>query len=258
MEKDLILRAVSKAKKKVIPNSHFDDNDQKTDAIDLIVKRQQRKERFRILPSSEWVNADFLNYLHFLLKGFGVTWIRTNRRKESNDIDKLYDALVGVFKKNMSNEVLKTYLDWWCHQWASRCPDNTFYVNFLLRNDRILKFVHDWPNLVERNNTKISISPIEEVTDSVEYTSETIFEMGGLPLLMIKRGIVDAYHFLMNKNCLNAAQQIMSASLQMSDSVLRTVLTITAERAPYKGEPIDFKSMVRILNDELFSTDRRL
>ena len=133
------------------------------DAILTLVKKRTRRESFKHKLCSQWNNTDFLRYLDSTMKDFGVSRIMGNVRRDGDYINKLYDRMVKKIGTQMTNEILREYMDWWCSIWAPRLTGSGFHINNLLEERHINTFFR-------RYNHSIVESPIA----ACQITSEDV------------------------------------------------------------------------------------
>jgi len=201
-EREIILEALkSKPKKQLKVNAfNVDSLCQETDIIDKMVKRKCRQESFRNKSIEEWNTHDFIHYIDFLLKDFGISRVRNNLRYESGTISKIHDFLLIELKDRELNinKTLKDYIDWWCSIWA---PKNgiEIYLNSLINVVLMRRFLSRY----DGNSTIIS-----DNKENSNIGNEEIYNLGGVDLLLMKIGINNTHQFLINKSIKNSEELI--------------------------------------------------
>jgi hypothetical protein len=187
-EKTLILNAVKGALKQD-PLLQIGSTKPGLDPIQKAVKRKIKEQQFKSKSCLHWSNVDFLHYLDFMLKDFGVRRIK-NTRTDSEVLNKLHDRLTLVLKDRtvMSNMILKEYLEWWCSIYATKLSGSETYLKNLLEDQQIKKF-----------SSRFQVSE----RSSNEEDDALIFSLGGLELLLMKKGINATQKYLDSQGVLN-------------------------------------------------------
>ncbi len=200
------------------------------DAILDLAKKRKRRESFKQKSCGVWNNADFLRYIDFTMKEFGVSRIMGNIRRDGDYINQLYDRMVKKIGDQMSNEILRSYIDWWISIWAPRLTGSGFHLKNLLDDKHINRFFQRYREMEIESPSN----------DQISEDDLMIFELGGLPLLAIKRGLVIGYHVATGK--LPEPQRALQAVLgDLSREMLIAVVKATIQNAPYpKSCEIDF------------------
>lgn len=192
-ESELILGAVSKGipspvrtslKKKRLIEPGLCDPD-KPDAI-LEYGKKMRKPPKPKMYLSQWTSTDFLRHLNDNLKSYGLE-LETRSVRDQDWMNKLYDLLVEHLEADMSNRVLREYLDWWIGTYTRLYLHKTIYVRTLMNEDHIKRFVDQWK--IQYNLGVPIVEREEEEVDDVE-----LFKLSGLGVLLMTRGIVVAYY----------------------------------------------------------------
>jgi len=208
------------------------------DAIEKWVKRKRRQESFRQKECEDWNNADFLRYLDFMLKEFGVVRSKGNLRVDANRLNHVYDALAIYLQHKMNNMVLKSYLDWWCSIWAPRLTGSEMYLNSLLRDYQIKRFASRYAE----KESEEQILPIPAQSISDEY----VYDLGGLDLLVMKRGIVVGYRMLRERAISDPSHVLRNTLASLTKDALLGVMNTTIQHAPYsRDDKIDFIALAK-------------
>ena len=236
-ERALIINAI---KQKHTSEVGFDFSE--PDAIDRWVKRKKKQESFKSKQIDEWTNVDFLNYLDFMLKEFGVSRVKGNTRRDSDKINQLHDRLVKQLTIEMNNSILKEYLEWWSSIWAPRLTGSEFHLNLLIQEYQIIRFASRY-----KKKEVVEASVVVEQKTSVPnpINDANIYDLGGLSLLVMKRGIVAGYRFLKSKGISDAesVSMIQKTIGQFNKEVLVNVLKITLQESYPKTDKVDFISL---------------
>lgn len=233
-ERELIIKAIKEKKK----NTPIDFDFPEPDVIEKWAKRKKSLESFKGKQIEEWTNVDFLRYLDYMLKDFGVIRSKDNTRRDSDKINHLHDRLVKKITVDMNNGILKEFLEWWCSIWAPRLSGSEFNLNLLIQDYQIDRF-----------SSRYKLGAVEDIPVTVASEStfspsdDSIYELGGLPLLIMKRGLVIGYRML-RKHQIAHADEVMSRTIeQFSKEVCTHVLKLTLQGAPYpKSDEIDLNS----------------
>ncbi len=181
-ERALILEAIQK--KDAFADKHLPQMDQ--DVIEKTVKRMKKRERFRSKPVLGWNNVDFLNYIQTTLKEFGVVFLGGNHRRDSDILNRVHDSLAHRLKSEMSNDILKEYVDWWMSHYAPRLTTEGFQIYGMLSEDKISRFAKRYT----RNTSSPSFIVHKEMDQPCdEYT---LYDSSGLAMslsLVMFRGV---------------------------------------------------------------------
>ena len=240
-EKSIILGAINKPKPKINDDDLglFDGKD----AIEEMVKAKKRKESFMHKSCLEWTNLEFLNYIDFMLRGVGIYRSFGSIQRESDYINRIYDRLTKTLKDKMDNKVLRDYLEWWASIFASRMSGREFHLNNLMNELHISKFLVRYQAginaevVTPQDGPPVSSAPVKE------YTNKEVYDMGGLPMLLIKCGIVNACKLSKQQKGISL-ENIRTVLLSLTKPLLEKVLSLTVQRAPYsQSDEIDFISL---------------
>ena len=259
-ERLLILNAI-KAKSTNTPGTDLDKVFPEPDAIEKWAKRKKRQESFRQKESKDWNSADFLRYLDFMLKEFGVVRSKGNVRADVNRLDHLYDALAKRLQHKMNNAVLKSYLDWWCSIWAPRLTGSEMYLNSLLQDYQIKRFT-------SRYVEKESEEQVLPIPVQPQVSDEQIFDLGGLDLLVMQRGIVAGHRMLLANSVADPARALRNTLSNLTRDTLLGVMNTTIQQAYSCDDKVDFIALaqpylqsngltdfLQIESDEYFRSD---
>ena len=233
-ERSLILNAI-KNRKKNTPEVDF--NFPEPDSIEKWAKRKKRQESFKGKPCEEWTNVDFLRYLDSMLKDFGVSRAVENVRRDSERINQLYDSLAKPLQTKMSNLVLKEYMDWWVSIWAPRLTGEELHLYHLNQGYQTSRFVKRYEeDTIEEVESKTQ--PITTISD------DEIFDLGGVSLLTVKKGLVASHRALKKRMASNPQQEIQDVLRSLSKSMLVDVMNLTIQQSPYLwDDTVDFISL---------------
>lgn len=235
-ERALIVNAI-KQKKQNIPEIDFDFPE--PDVIEKWAKRKKRQESFKAKQIENWTNVDFLHYLDYMLKEFGVVRAKQNTRRDSDKINQLHDQLVNQLTIEMNNSILKEFLEWWCSIWAPRLTGSEFHLNLLIQNYQVNRFASRY----QKDITEPSPAAIPKQTKSISISDDSIYELGGLSLLLMKRGLVVGHRVLKSKGVSHIDQMMHKTIGQFNKEVLVNVLKITLQESPYpESDKVDFIS----------------
>lgn len=237
-ERELILNAI-KQKKKNTPEVDFDFPE--PDVIEKWAKRKKKLESFKSKPTEEWGNVEFLRYLDYMLKEFGVVRAKNNTRRDSDKINHLYDRLVKRIPE-MSNHILKEFIEWWCSIWAPRLTGSEFHLGLLIQDYQVSRFANRYKNAVP---AAVPV-PVEQSTCTVD--DDSIYDLGGLSLLLMKRGLVVGWRVLKNRETGDAlaSHMIQKTTMKFSSEILANVLQITFQGSPYPAsDKVDFISLAK-------------
>lgn len=236
-ERSLILKAIKQ--KDDTPKEEIDFDFPEPDVIDKYVKRKKRMESWKQKTTEDWNNSDFLNYFDSMLKEFGVRRNKGNLRSDSNTLNRIHDSFVKYLKEKMNNAVLKSYMDWWCSIWAPRLTGSEMHLNYLLQEHLAKRFSSRY---IEED----SIKEILPVVAPPTVDDNSIFGLGGINLLVMKRGIVIGYRMLRQRSVSDPAQVIRNTLSSLEKGTLTSVMETTIQFAPYKSEDrVDFVALAK-------------
>lgn len=244
-ERELILNAI-KQKKKNTPEVDFDFPE--PDAIEKWVKRKKKLESFKSKPTEKWGNVEFLRYLDYMLKEFGVVRAQNNTRRDSDKINHLYDRLVKRIPE-MSNHILKEFIEWWCSIWAPRLTGSEFHLGLLIQDYQVSRFANRYKNAVPAVPVPVLVPvlvPVEQPACTVD--DDSIYDLGGLSLLLMKRGFVVGWRVLKRKGMGDALASYAMQKItgKFNSEILVNVLKITLQGSPYPAsDKVDFISLIK-------------
>lgn len=239
-ERALIIKAIKNKQEGVPEDISFPG----PDAILDLVKKKTQRESFRRKSCVQWSNTDFLRYIDSTMKEFGVSRILGNVRRDGDYINHLYDRMAKKLGDRMSNIILRNYIDWWISIWAPRMTGSGFHLKNLLDDKYINRFLQ-----------RDCEAEATDTPDPESSEDDSIFELGGLPLLIIKRGLVIGHQVA--KERFSEPQKELQAILDdLSREMLVAVLKTTTQNAPYpKNHEIDFFGLVSPLLQQKGITD---
>lgn len=234
-ERSLILNAI-KNKKENTPEVDLDFPE--PDAIEKWGKKKKKQNSFKYKKCEEWTNVDFLRYLDSMLKEFGATRAIENVRRDSERVNQLYDSLAKPLQEKMSNLVLKDYIDWWVSIWAPRLTGEVLYIYQLNQDYQISRFV-------TRFQKDTADEPKPEIShQSPTLSDDMIFDLGGLSLLIVKKGLVASFRMLKKRSVSSPEKEILHVLKTLSRDMLIDVMDLTLHKSPYpKSDKVDFISL---------------
>jgi hypothetical protein len=211
------------------------------DMSDALWKPQKAKKRApRTKTISQWNSADFIRYITKIANQFGVPFDTTGR--DSNSVNRLHDMLLVVYGDGMSNRVIKDYIDWWLGVYG-RFQKEPFTVSYMLKDYQIVQFVkqtrkgRQLPETVE-----VAVSPEPQT----ETSDDDLYDLGGLSMLVMSKGIVVGYRVLKARKQPNPIMQLSNVMRGFGKEVVEQVVKTTIENAPYrKDDIVDFMSVAR-------------
>lgn len=237
-ERALIINAI-KQKKENTPEVNFDFPE--PDAIGRWAKRKKRQESFKRKPTEDWTNTDFLHYLDFMLKEFGVVRAKENTRRDSDKVNHLHDRLAKQLSVSMNNHILKEYIEWWCSIWAPRLTGSEFHLNLLIQDYQISRFSNRYK---KEDAVEDQTKPAQTTTLSGTINDDGIYDLGGLSLLLMKRGLVVGYRMLRKRGFSHVDNMMSQTVEQFNKTILENVLKITLQGSPYpEDDKVDFISL---------------
>ncbi len=238
-ERELILDAI---KQKKTNTSKVDFDFPEPCVIEKWAKRKKKLESFKTKPIEEWGNVEFLRYLDYMLKEFGVARAKGNVRSDSEKINHLYDRLVKQIPV-MSNLILKEFIEWWCSIWAPRLTGTEFHLNLLIQDYQIARFANRYK--------KEEVAPIviqQPASAFIPMNDDSIYDLGGLSLLLMKRGLVVGWRVLKKRGISDAMSSSMmqKTTMKFSGEILANVFKITLQGSLYPAcDKVDFISLAK-------------
>jgi hypothetical protein len=241
-ETDLIVRAMKmstpKKHRKIIPEIEPSLINTTNDAISRMASRAIRKKRSK--PLKSWEAPEFLQYLIQALSNYSVRLARVSAR-DREDMAYIYDELVRRVNDDMSNIVMRDYIDWWSSTYARKMYGEELYVR-QLGNDH---YVDQFVNIKFNRSTNISVpenkSPADQTVDA-----QILYQMGGLPMLLRSKGIVVAANILRDKGDTNWLMRLSQTLHDFPKEAVCDTMLHTISGAPYLPEcMVDFVSVAR-------------
>ena len=235
-------------KKEHPKNDLFVLDSDKNDMIMKNARRLDRKFKKKKTPISKWTNTDFLNFIEKSLSPHQVKIEYQNKSYDRSMIDDLYDYLADIFSYNMSPQVLKDYIEWWCGCYAFKFRGQEIAVLKFKNYKHLDKFVFEHSDLVKTE---------EGFDDTVEIEENLsdIYSLGGVPSLLMSTGIVDTYRWLVSQKISDPKGKVVGNLGSFAPNILQDIYNRTVKRSPYQGEPLDFVSMLRSHVSEIDSVD---
>lgn len=209
------------------------DPAKKSDAITKVARRQRLRENRRKRknrPIKDWTNSDFVVFANDLLKHYDIFLLNNC----PDQIAHLYDTLARCLRERMSNDILKKYIEWWSGCFASAQTESELYIQ-CLRNEKYIRmfldqFLRDAP----------------DQTEKVEADDDTLFSAGGLPMVLMSKGIVAGCRVLRDRGEKNVFTKVSKALKELSGKMLESSLNITISSAPYpNSDKVDFISIAK-------------
>ncbi len=215
--------------RKSIKDIEPDIFDSSNDVIWRAGQKQARRDRASRKPIDQWNSMDYMRFVDKLLRVYDLTLERFGFN-DKNMMTKLYDLFVDRLDYKMNNMVLKDYLEWWVN-----CHATGMYG----RNISVYTFMK--PFYFEKFLTRFKTdNPKKDISDEI-ISDDSLYNLGGLSILIVTKGIVLAHDFLRKKSVEDREEQIKSALQSFSKGVLCETLRITTENAPYyKEQSINF------------------
>ena len=209
------------------------------DVLMRMAKREARRERARKKPLRKWTMTDFMRYLNTLLSVHCLHLEKMSAR-DREIMAGLHDKFVDHLGEKMDNMVLRNYLDWWVSCFAASMHERRVYVGNVAQENTVEKFLRRYKDDIKDYRTD-SEQPSEQNVD--EYA---LFELGGLSMLLMSKGIVSANRVLKERNKDNIFSRISNTLMGFSKDVVLSTMEATLEGAPYNDEDsVDFISLAR-------------
>jgi len=257
--KDALLSSGGKIKKKVRKLMHeiepipFEEHDEVTAQI---IKRNKQKIKIQGSPQSKninkWSNTDFLRYIKYLsgLSGFSFS-ASFSSVKDREVISKIYDKIAFHIQQDMNNKILREYIEWWINSYSYLMSGREIYPSIFIFDSYINKFVsrirlqnipgNGLSTYKDKEQEFIDNTNKKEPIDDI-----TLYNHGGLPMLIMSKGIVISYTVLRQKGINSIFTKISAALQKLSNKALQKTMEITLQNAPYPREDIvDFIALSR-------------
>lgn len=247
-ETELILGAIQKSappkrRRKVMREfepSPVEENDTVLrDLANKQVKRRKTTSQRKRKSIIQWSNTDFIKYLSEMLSVHGLRLSSTGVRDRDN-ISRVYDAMAERLQEEMSNAILKTYFEWWVSSYGPFLTNEPIYTGTFAADHLIEKFLSRY-DYTKQEAPKVTVK--EEAMEIDEYT---LYDLGGLPMVLTSKGLVVTYKVLREKKIDDIFSKISSALRDLSKDAVCTTMENTFKGAPYKeGDKVDFISVSR-------------
>ena len=246
-ESQLIVQAMRmgvppKRKRKVMREIEPSPIDVSNDAISrMAFKTKTKTKKARKKSLRCWEPSDFVKYLIESLSNQGMTLERAGAR-DREDMAFLYDEIVRRIDDRMNNTVMRDYVDWWTGTHARRLFGQPLYVR-LLSNER---YLDQFIKLKFGTNSEQSSESMPATTTQKEVDAQTLYRMGGLPMLLRSKGIVVTAILLREKNDNNWLIRISQALQDFPKNAVQETMDRTISGASYSAENmVDFISIAR-------------
>lgn len=247
---ELILGALRMAappprKKKVIPEiepSEIEEADE-NDPVWKLAKLCGKKRKPKHKPLQAWTSTDFMRYLDSSLKVYSLH-LESATARDREVMSGLYDTMVRCLGDRMNNSVLKDYIDWWVAAYGPGFFGRKIYVSSLTQEFTLAKFYQRFDAIQDERKAPVVADTPKPVINKVD--DETLYRMGGLPMLLMSRGIVAAGILLRKQGRTDWIIQLSDALRKFSKEVVLDVIEESIKNAPYNtSDMFDFISVAR-------------
>jgi hypothetical protein len=210
------------------------------DPILSLAAKSKRAPKARVF--NRWEPSDFVKYLIQSLANQGMVFDNPGARA-SEDMAALYDELVRRFPEKMNNELMRDYLDWWTKIYSTKLTGSTLYIRTLIKEYYINKFVQLYVGETYKPKEDI-VSAVKAEQPAIDVN--TLYSMGGLPMLLRSKGIVIAAKVLRDKNEPSWLMRISQTMQDFTQDAVLSTIDRTLEYSPYPCEQmVDFISIAR-------------
>jgi len=187
-------------------------------------------------PSS-WSNRDFLRYVKQQLHLHQVGLADVNNFYAENIIGEIHDKMAEAIPEKMSSGILRDYLEWWISLRGGRYAGSSIYMNKLLDENMIRKFVNrfqdnDFYEQISRDASPVLVQP--------RLNYEMLYNRAGAKLLLLNVGIVKTYAWLETRQVSSILKEIQDSMALLSAEMLCNVMRITISSKYKREEEIDF------------------
>lgn len=234
-------RAKHRVTKEIEPDPMVSEG---SDAIlKLAKKRSSRPRREKHL--SEWTSQDFIKYFAKSLDQMGLSLDQGMSMRDGDWLLRVHDRIVDHFPQVQSNKLLRDYIDWWLGT-SARLQRSSIYVGLLAQDRYVEQFVKKYgnPGALLMPQQVPQVKAVDDQPAAVD--DETLYEMGGLSMLVMSRGIVHGYRMLISRKESNVLTRISTVLRGFSKDVLISTIKTTIQNGPYaKSDAVDFISVAR-------------
>jgi len=254
-DRDLILGGLSKASCLVMqerPTKYMDEieperfiqKQTEEDAIQKLVKAKRRKQKrataYKRRPIAKWTNSDFVSFFREALSTHSV-FVGPTSITASQVVGRIHDDLVDKYKDEMSPLVLRDFFEWCSAVFGPKMEGKEVHISYFGSEniiDRFLKGYVEKPTVPKR---PLPETPNLDELEPAKSPGE-IYGIGGLPMLLLERGIVEAHDYLLKCSKERPDKSIQNALSDFTKEALEDVIQQTIERSPYARNitPFDF------------------
>lgn len=216
--------------------------------IDKLAKKNSRQKLDKNKRVKDWESTDFLKYIGGIAYSYGITF-DVSLARDSGTVNQIYDKMALHIKQDMSNAVLKDYIDWWLSSYGKYTQEGRFTIMQMTYDKYTNKFIKWYSASLEKTKNNIIQSDKTNQTDKPKMSPATIYEFGGLQMLLLTCGVVTSYWMVKGKKP-KPEMEILNVLKEFSPKAVNKVLKITLTQGPYKNaEKIDFVSILSPLRE---------
>jgi hypothetical protein len=253
IENEIIFEAMKKSSpkkgpRKIQPKLFHTAFEDKHDPLFKIIEpsiKITKSKKIKKKYISGWTATDFIKHLNQNLSLFGMALEMSNITtkkagiRDAEWMNRLYDKLVKKLQYEMSNYVLKEYIEWWCGSFARLKTDQHICISYISSDEYIDKFV-------EFKQHKPTTKPLEEVMPSDNNTPPMeVYKKFGLNRLLIEKGIVESHKVMAEIGQTAIFSQISTALNSFSKSMFDRVMQVTMSNRYSMRDVVDFVSIAR-------------
>jgi len=199
-------------------------------SCDPIYKLSKPKKIRRL---DEWKSSDFLRFISTNLDNYGLT---LSGAQHTDVILRIHDLLVDEIP-SLNNRIMREYFEWWIGNYARGHGDREVSP-YAFTNERYIK------KFAKQFNS--AGPPVPAKPQPVQRADNAkIYAMGGLRLLLMKSGVVDAYKVLRDTKQQMPSIQISKEVRSFDKETVEKVMSITISSKYPKGDLVDFISIAR-------------
>lgn len=246
-ETDLILEAMNGSiptkRKRMVPQ----EVEPPVVGYDAVIAKLAKRSRTKRSPAkrsvTQWNNTDFLRYVGEILDVEGLV-LEVSGVRDRELMGKVYDRLADHYRDRMTNFILRQYLDWWVHSYACILRQRSIHPQMFLMERYVENFISFYDLEAPSKAPKPPIEKKDE--DPVDLSDHALFELGGLPMLLMTEGIVISYKVLQERNESAVFQRLSTALRNLTRDAVEKVLDITLSKKTYNSKyAIDFISIAK-------------
>lgn len=207
------------------------------------VYKPSKQKKIKTLDS--WNSTDFIKYVS---KGLGEYGLVLGGAQHTDVILQVHDLLVDEIP-SLNNKIMREYFDWWVGNYARNYGDREVSLYEFTQDRHIKKFSKQFVSMrssIASNSpaTKTSVH-IKSKQTTEKVSDAELYAVGGLKLLLIKRGIVCAYMVLKDLGISNIFTLISQELRSLTKETVKRIMSVTMSSIYPGSDVVDFISIAR-------------